>query len=77
MKAKLKHGALAECGEHGRKRTYASAGARPKAKCPVCQMVWLADRLETSLYESDMRDLLKFANIRKELEFDDSDHTDS
>jgi hypothetical protein len=55
-------GALKACGKHGKERTYKTKVSRPTNECPVCHAVWLSDRLETSLYESDIEDLIKFSN---------------
>jgi len=61
-KALMRHGALVECGTHGRKRVWKAKTAQPKNKCPICWAVWLADRMEGSIYESDFNDLIRFSN---------------
>ena len=52
--------ALIGCGTHDKKRTHARA-IRPRNKCEVCWCVYLADKLETSLYQDDMEAIFKFA----------------
>jgi hypothetical protein len=69
MKARLMHGAVIGCATHDRARTYKPRSPKPRSKCPVCWIMWLSDRLETSLYLSDMEDLCKFANAMNKIEF--------
>jgi len=61
-KATMQCGSLTGCPTHKRNRQYKSKLARPTNKCPVCWACWLGDRLETSIYESDMEDLIAFSN---------------
>lgn len=51
-----------ECGTHNRKRQWKTKVSQPKNKCPICWAIWLADRLETSVYEDDFHDLIRFSN---------------
>ena len=59
MKAKFCNGALVECITHKRKRTYKTRNAAPKNKCLACWACWLADRIETSIYQADLDDLVR------------------
>lgn len=61
-KANMRHGALVSCEAHKRKRQWKTNVAKPTNKCPVCWAVWLADRSEMSVYESDIKDLIAFSN---------------
>ena len=61
-RALLRHGSLVECGTHKRKRAFKTKVAQPTTKCPICWACWLADRLETSVYEDDFQDLIRFSN---------------
>lgn len=61
-RARTMHGAIVECLAHKRKRSFKTKSSKPTNKCPVCWACWLADRLETSIYESDMEDLIAFSN---------------
>lgn len=70
MKARLMHGVLIGCKTHKRTRTFKTRSTIPKDKCPVCWMVWLSDRLETSIYIYDMEDLCKFSNAMPKIQFD-------
>jgi hypothetical protein len=58
----MRHGAIVECGTHKRKRTFRTKSTQPKQKCPICWACWLADKLETSIYEDDFQDLIRFSN---------------
>jgi len=58
----MRHGSVVECPTHKRKRAFKTSVAQPKTKCPVCWGCWLADKLETSVYQSDLEDLLRFSN---------------
>jgi hypothetical protein len=61
-RAKTVHGSVVECPTHKRKRAFKTKVSKPTNKCPVCWACWLADRLETSVYEDDLNDLLTFSN---------------
>lgn len=61
-KAHLRNGSIVECPTHKRKRQWKTKVSKPTNKCPVCWACWLADRLETIIYESDLNDLLVFSN---------------
>ena len=61
-KATTTHGAITECPTHKRKRQFKSRVSQPTTKCPVCWACWLADRLETNIYQGDLEDLLRFSN---------------
>ena len=69
MIARTMHGALIGCKTHDKCRTFKTRSTMPKNKCPVCWMVWLSDRLETSIYNYDMEDLCKFANAMNKIQF--------
>ena len=60
-KANLRHGAIIACLTHKRKRVFKPKAPMPTNKCPACWACWLADHLETSLYEDDIEALLRFA----------------
>ena len=58
----MKHGRMDECVKHKRSRQYKVKQSKPTTKCLTCWLVYLSDRLETSLYESDVKDLILFSN---------------
>lgn len=60
--ANLIHGRLLECPKHKKGRAYKHKVTKPTSKCLICNLVWLADRLETSIYETDVEDIIKFSN---------------
>lgn len=61
-KALLRHGSLVGCKTHNHKRQWKTKAAKPKHKCPVCWACWVADRLQCSVYDDDLKDLLTFSN---------------
>jgi hypothetical protein len=60
--ALTRHGAIVSCKVHKYKRAFKTRTTMPTNKCPVCYACWLADRLETSIYQDDLEDLIKFSN---------------
>ena len=58
----MRHGSIVECGTHKRKRTFKTRASQPTNKCPICWACWLADKLETSIYQDDFQDLIRFSN---------------
>lgn len=71
MKALLRHGSILECPTHEKKRTYHKP-VKPKSRCVVCWLVYLADQLECSLYKDDIAALLKFAKLTTKIEFEET-----
>lgn len=57
-----RHGSIIACGVHKYKRSFKTRTTLPANKCPVCYACWLADKLETSIYQDDLEDLIKFSN---------------
>ena len=64
--AEVYNGTLKSCKKHNKTRKYKTKVSRPTNDCPVCHLVWLSDRLETSFYESDVEDIIKFSNYFKQ-----------
>lgn len=56
MRARFRYGRLKCCDTHP-KRT-----GKPTTQCVVCWAMWLGKRIECSIYESDLEDLITFAN---------------
>jgi len=75
MKAIMRHGALMACGTHDKKRTFRKP-VRPKNKCEVCWCVYLADQLETSVYQDDMEALYRFAGKRPKVTYEETADAD-
>lgn len=61
-RALTRYGALIGCESHNRKRTFKRKSPKPTNKCPVCWACWLADKMETIIYNEDVSDLLMFSN---------------
>jgi len=71
MKALLWNGAIKACPTHGKECTHHKP-VKPKTRCVVCWLVYLADQLECSLYQDDIAALLKFAKITTKIEFEET-----
>lgn len=65
MKVITRHAVLVGCVKHKKRRTFKSNASKPTNNCAACNLLWLSDRLETSLYPSDVEDVLKFSNTFK------------
>jgi len=69
-------GALIGCGTHDKKRTFHKP-VKPRNKCEVCWLVYLADKVETVLYQDDMEALFKFAGKKPTITYTETfDETD-
>ena len=75
MKAILRHGALEGCATHDKTRTFRK-GVKPRSKCHVCWCVYLADKLETSIYQDDMEAFAKFAGTKPVIEYEEVSDAD-
>ena len=60
QKVVTRHGVLVGCQTHKKRRTYKPNAPKPTNGCAVCNLLWLSDRLETSIYSDDAEDVIKF-----------------
>ncbi len=71
MIARMHHGRLEACGTHDKQRTH-SKPIRPRNRCSVCWLVYLADQLETVLYQDDMEAMMKFAGKTDKIAYEET-----